>query len=163
MLRYPLINQDQTIGHVTIMSIDPTEAYVLVVEDNVHSYVLIARLLAFLGVKHQEWKRSGWQVLEFADAMPHVDLILMDIHLPYEDGYEALSKLRAHPRFANTLIVAVTAEATVSNMKRARAAGFDGFIGKPIEPDRFINQVQMILRNQPVWDLGILSSPIDQT
>jgi len=87
--------------------------------------------------------------------MPRVDLILMDIHLPYEDGYEALSKLRAHPRFAATPIVAVTAEATVSNMKRARAAGFNGFIGKPINPDRFINQVQMILHNQPVWDLGI--------
>jgi two-component system cell cycle response regulator DivK len=143
------------------MSIEPTDAYVLVVEDNVYSYVLIARLLAFLGVKHQDWKRSGWQVLEFADAMPRVDLILMDIHLPYEDGYEALNKLRAHPRFANTLIVAVTAEATVSNMKRARAAGFNGFIGKPIDPDRFINQVQMILRNQPVWDLGIPTLPID--
>ena len=144
------------------MGIDPTDAYVLVVEDNVYSYVLIARLLAFLGVKHQDWKRSGWQVLEFANAMPRVDLILMDIHLPYEDGYEALSKLRAHPRFANTLIVAVTAEATVSNMKRAQAAGFNGFIGKPIDPDRFINQVQMILRNQPVWDLGIPTLPIDQ-
>ena len=145
-----------------MMSIDPTDAYVLVVEDNVYCYVLIARLLAFLGVKHQDWKRSGWQVLEFAEAMPRVDLILIDIHLPYEDGYEALSKLRAHPRFANTLIVAVTAEATVSNMKRAQAAGFNGFIGKPIDPDRFINQVQMILRNQPVWDLGIPTLPIDQ-
>ena len=144
------------------MSIDPTDAYVLVVEDNVHSYVLITRLLAFLGVKHQDWKRSGWQVLESADAMPRVDLILMDIHLPYQDGYEALNKLRAHPRFVNTLIVAVTAEATVSNMKRARAAGFNGFIGKPIDPDRFINQVQLILRNQPVWDLGIATPPIDQ-
>lgn len=144
------------------MGIDPTDAYVLVVEDNVYSYVLIARLLAFLGVKHQDWKRSGWQVLEFANAMPRVDLILIDIHLPYEDGYEALSKLRAHPRFANTLIVAVTAEATVSSMKRAQAAGFNGFIGKPIDPDRFINQVQMILRNQPVWDLGIPTLPIDQ-
>jgi two-component system cell cycle response regulator DivK len=144
------------------MSIDPTDAYVLVVEDNVHSYMLIARLLAFLGVKYQDWKRSGWQVLEFADDMPRVDLVLMDIHIPYEDGYEALGKLRAHPRFADTLIVAVTAEATASNMKRARAAGFDGFIGKPIDPDRFINQVQMILRNQPVWDLGIPTPPPDQ-
>jgi two-component system cell cycle response regulator DivK len=158
LLRYLLEERSGKMGRETIMSIDPTDAYVLVVEDNVHSYVLIARLLAFLGVKHQDWKRSGWQVLEFADAMPRVDLILMDIHLPYEDGYEALSKLRAHPRFANTLVVAVTAEATVSNMKRARAAGFNGFIGKPIDPDRFINQVQMILRNQPVWDLGIPTS-----
>ncbi len=136
------------------MSIEPANAHILVVEDNVHNYMLIARLLAFLGVKHQEWKRSGWQVLEFADSMPHVDLILMDIHIPYEDGYEALAKLRAHPRFANTLIVAVTAEATADNMRRAKEAGFDGFIGKPIDPDLFLEQINLILQGQPVWELG---------
>jgi two-component system cell cycle response regulator DivK len=136
------------------MNIEPTNAHILVVEDNVHNYVLVARLLAFLGVKHQEWKRSGWQVLEFADSMPRVDLILMDIHIPYEDGYDALAKLRAHPRFADTLIVAVTVEATADNMRRAKAAGFNGFIGKPIDPDRFLEQIKLILRGQPVWELG---------
>ena len=136
------------------MNIEPTDAHILVVEDNVHNYVLVARLLAFLGVKHQEWKRSGWQVLEFADSMPRVDLILMDIHIPYEDGYDALAKLRAHPRFADTLIVAVTVEATADNMRRAKAAGFNGFIGKPIDPDRFLEQIKLILQGQPVWELG---------
>ncbi|MFB0537065.1 MAG: response regulator [Anaerolineae bacterium] len=136
------------------MNIEPTNAHILVVEDNVHNYVLVARLLAFLGVKHQEWKRSGWQVLEFADSMPRVDLILMDIHIPYEDGYDALAKLRAHPRFADTLIVAVTVEATADNMRRAKAAGFNGFIGKPIDPDRFLEQIKLILQGQPVWELG---------
>ncbi len=136
------------------MSIAPTNAHILVVEDNVDNYMLIARLLAFLGVKQQEWKRSGWQVLEFADTMPRVDLILMDIHIPDEDGYEALAKLRAHPRFANTLIVAVTADATVDNMRRSQKAGFDGFIGKPIDPDRFLEQIQLILKGQPVWETG---------
>jgi two-component system cell cycle response regulator DivK len=136
------------------MNIELTNAHILVVEDNVHNYVLVARLLAFLGVKHQEWKRSGWQVLEFADSMPRVDLILMDIHIPYEDGYDALAKLRAHPRFADTLIVAVTVEATADNMRRAKAAGFDGFIGKPIDPDRFLEQIKLVLQGQPVWELG---------
>jgi len=143
------------------MNAEPANAYILVVEDNVHNYMLIARLLAFLGVKHQEWKRSGWQVLEFADSMPHVDLILMDIHIPYEDGYEALAKLRAYPRFADTLIVAVTAEATADNMRRAERAGFDGFIGKPIDPDRFLEQINLILRGQPVWELGSPKPRID--
>lgn len=136
------------------MNIKPTDAHILVVEDNVNSYMLIARLLAFLGVKHQEWKRSGWQVLEFADSMQHIDLILMDIHIPYEDGYEALTKLRTHPRFADTLVVAVTVEATADNMRRAKEAGFNGFIGKPIDPDRFLEQINLILQGQPVWELG---------
>lgn len=136
------------------MSIEPANVHVLVVEDNVDNYMLMARLLAYLGVKHQEWKRSGWQVLEFADSMPRVDLILMDIHIPYEDGYEALAKLRAHPRFAHTPIVAVTAEATADNMRRAKEAGFDGFIGKPLDADRFLEQLNLILQGQPVWELG---------
>lgn len=134
--------------------VTPAEAHILVVEDNVQNFVLIARLMAFLGVKQCQWKASGWQVLEFADSMPHVDLILMDIHLPYEDGFEALARLRAEPRFKETLIVAVTADASDSTMMRARRSGFDGFIGKPLDPDFFPEQVKQILNGEPVWTVS---------
>jgi two-component system cell cycle response regulator DivK len=136
------------------MSIEPQSASVLVVEDNLNNFLLITRLLAYLGVAKCEWKASGWQVLEFADSLPKVDLVLMDIHLPEEDGYQALAKLRAHSRFRGTRIVAVTAEATEDNLERARAAGFDGFIGKPLDPDRFPDQIKQILRGGEVWELG---------
>jgi two-component system cell cycle response regulator DivK len=136
------------------MSIEPQSASILVVEDNLNNFLLITRLLAYLGVKQCEWKASGWQVLEFVDSLPKVDLILMDIHLPEEDGYQALAKLRAHPKFADTNIVAVTAEATESNLQRARAAGFNGFIGKPLDPDRFPDQIKQILQGEEVWELG---------
>jgi len=135
--------------------IDPKEAYVLVVEDNLQNLVLVARLLAFTGIRHYEWKASGWQVLEFAKTMPKLDLVLMDIHLPREDGYEATSKLKAESRFANTRVVAVTADANQANLKRAQQAGFDGFLGKPIDPDKFPDQIKAILQGQKVWDLGI--------
>ncbi len=135
------------------MGIQPKDATILVVEDNMQNFVLITRLLAFLGVKQCEWKASGWQVLEFAETLPQIDLILMDIFLPEADGYEVLGKMRAHPRFEDALIVAVTADASVENMKRARSAGFDGFVGKPLDPDRFPNQVRRILRGESVWEL----------
>jgi two-component system cell cycle response regulator DivK len=135
------------------MSIQPKDATILVVEDNVQNFVLITRLLAFLGVKKCEWKASGWQVLEFAETLPHIDLILMDIFLPEEDGYQVHKRLRAHQRFKNTLIVAVTADVSEKNMKRAREAGFDGFIGKPIDPDRFPNQIRSILQGAEIWEL----------
>ncbi len=134
--------------------VEPQSAYILVVEDNLNNFLLITRLLAFLGVKQCEWKASGWQVLEFADSLPRVDLILMDIHLPEEDGYQALAKLRAHSKFEETKIIAVTAEATDSNLKRARKAGFNGFIGKPLDPDRFPDQIKEILQGEEVWELG---------
>lgn len=135
-------------------AIDPKDAYVLVVEDNLQNLVLIARLLAFIGVHRYEWKASGWQVLEFADTMPRVDLVLMDIHLPYEDGYDALAKLRSDPRFADTRVVAVTADANPASMEKAKQAGFDGFLGKPIDPDKFPDQIISILHGNQVWDLG---------
>ena len=133
--------------------IDAANAYILVVEDNIQNFILIARLMAFLGVKQCQWKASGWQVLEFADSMPRVDLILLDIHLPYEDGFEALNRLRSEPRFKDTLIIAVTADANELTLKRAKQSGFDGFIGKPIDPDRFPDQIKTILHGDPVWSM----------
>lgn len=135
------------------MSVRPQDAVILVIEDNFQNFVLIARLLAYLGVKNCEWKASGWQILEFAETLPQLDLILMDIFLPEADGYAALDTLRAHPRFRNTRVVAVTADASSRNMERARSAGFDGFIGKPLDPDRFPNQIRRILQGESIWEM----------
>ncbi|MFP4321183.1 MAG: response regulator [Anaerolineales bacterium] len=132
--------------------IDPAEAHVLVVEDNVPNFVLIARMLAFMGVQRCEWKTSGWQVVQFADTLPRIDLILMDIRLPYEDGYQALQKIRANQRLKDTLVVAVTAEASEEQMQKASDAGFDGFLGKPLDPDRFPTQIRRILDGESVWE-----------
>jgi two-component system cell cycle response regulator DivK len=133
--------------------IDPSEAHVLVVEDNVPNFVLIARMLAFMGVQRCEWKTSGWQVVQFADTLPRIDLILMDIRLPYEDGYQALQKVRLHDRLRDTIVVAVTAEANEDQMRKAQAAGFDGFLGKPLDPDRFPYQIERLLAGEQVWEL----------
>ncbi len=132
--------------------IEPGEAHILVVEDNVPNFVLIARMLAFMGVQHCEWKTSGWQVVQFADTLPRVDLVLMDIRLPYEDGYQALLKIRSHERLKETLVVAVTAEASEEQLRKAQQAGFNGFLGKPLDPDRFPDQVRRILSGEEVWE-----------
>lgn len=132
----------------------PEEAYVLVVEDNVPNFVLIARLLAYTGIKKCEWKTTGWGVVDFANTMPRVDLILMDLRLPHEDGYEALKQVRLSPRLQKTLVVVVTAQASAAELQRAREAGFDGFLSKPLDADRFPDQIRQILRGEPVWDMG---------
>jgi two-component system cell cycle response regulator DivK len=137
------------------MAVDLKDISVLIVEDNVRNYALLARLLAFVGVKQTEWKRSGWHVLEFAqDTMPQIDLILLDIHLPEEDGYEVLARLRKDERFRSTRVVAVTADVSNTNLSRAQAAGFDGFLAKPINVDLFPDQIRRILEGESVWDLG---------
>lgn len=133
--------------------INPAEIIVLVVEDNVSNFVLIARMLGFLGI-HCEWKTSGYEVVEYADTLPRVDLVLMDIRLPYEDGYGALRKLRQSPKLRNVPVIAVTAEASVEQVNKARASGFDGFLGKPLDPDRFPDQIQRILAGEAVWEMS---------
>ena len=126
---------------------------VLVVEDNVSNFVLMARMLGFLGI-HCEWKTSGYEVVEFADTLPQLDMVLMDIRLPYEDGYSALRKIRQSSRLKSVPVIAVTAEGTQEELNKARLAGFNGFIGKPLDPDRFPDQIQRVLAAEPVWELG---------
>ncbi len=128
------------------------EATVLIVEDNVSNFVLMARILGYMGI-HCEWKTSGYEVVEYADTLPNIDLILMDIRLPYEDGYEALRKLRESERLKDIPVVAVTAYASEEQMERARSAGFDGFLGKPLDPDRFPVQIRRALSGEPVWEV----------
>ncbi len=134
------------------MPTDIKDATVLIVEDNVSNFVLMARMLGYIGL-HCEWKTSGYEVVEYADTLPRVDLILMDIRLPYEDGYQALRKIRASDRLKDIPVVAVTAYASEEQMARARTAGFDGFLGKPLDPDRFPEQVRRMLAGEPVWEL----------
>jgi two-component system cell cycle response regulator DivK len=131
----------------------PKDCTVLVVEDNVSNFVLIARMLGYLGI-HCEWKTSGYEVVEYADTLPRLDLVLMDIRLPYEDGYGALKKIRASDRLKNVPIIAVTAEASVDQMEKARASGFNGFLGKPLDPDRFPEQIKNILSGEAIWEMN---------
>ncbi len=145
----PPVSDTQPIRKPTI----PKDATVLVVEDNVSNFVLIARMLGYLGI-HCEWKTSGYEVVEYADTLPRLDLILMDIRLPYEDGYGAQKKIRAAERFKSVPIVAVTAEASLEQMNKARSSGFDGFLGKPLDPDRFPDQIRRILSGDQVWEFA---------
>jgi len=129
------------------------DCIVLVVEDNVSNFVLIARLLGFLGI-HCEWKTSGYEVVEYADTLPNLDLILMDIRLPYEDGFDAHQKIRQSPKLKDIPVVAVTAESSYEYLERAKKEGFNGFLGKPIDPDRFPEQIQRILDGESVWEMS---------
>ena len=130
----------------------PSEAVILIVEDNLNNFILMTRLLAYLGVKKCEWKASGWKVLEFAETLGDIDLILMDIALPESDGYASLDSLRTNEQFKDVPIVAVTSDVSVESFKQAKESGFDGFIGKPLDPDRFPEQVRRVLQGEEVWE-----------
>jgi CheY-like chemotaxis protein/pyrroloquinoline quinone (PQQ) biosynthesis protein C len=112
-----------------------TSKRILVVDDNATNLKLFTFLLASPAhdVRTATNAREALAVLEA--FLP--DLILMDIQLPDIDGLELTRQLRRSPRTCDTTIVAVTAYAMKGDAERARAAGVDGYISKPIEKQAF--------------------------
>jgi two-component system cell cycle response regulator DivK len=127
------------------------EAYVLVIEDDANNLMVAMDLLQMLGVKYVNSRASGWQGMKLAESLPRLDLILLDIQLPQEDGYAILKRIRSSPKLKDTCVVAVTANVLPQDEARARAAGFDGFIGKPLDFDRFPQQITRLLTGEAVW------------
>jgi two-component system cell cycle response regulator len=99
----------------------------------------------------------GHEVLEAHDGSEGIertrkekpDLILLDIHMPQMDGYEAARRLGKMPECYGVPIVAVTALAMVGDREKIMASGFNGYIAKPIDPESFSAQVQSHLRTAP--------------
>ena len=70
------------------------------------------------------------------------DLVLMDIQLPDIDGVEALGRLRADERSASLPVLALTAQAMEGDRERFLAAGFDGYLSKPVDIAEFVTTVK---------------------
>jgi CheY-like chemotaxis protein len=78
---------------------------------------------------------DGLQALEVIEAQAP-SVVLMDINMPRLGGMEALRALRASETGRRTPVLAVTADATTTRRRACAAAGFDGFIEKPVDMDR---------------------------
>ena len=74
------------------------------------------------------------------------DLIICDVHLPKADGYEVARALKADATLASIPLLAVTALAMVGDREKGMAAGFDGYLYKPIEPETFVADVERFLK-----------------
>jgi two-component system, cell cycle response regulator DivK len=103
---------------------------ILVVEDNPRNRKLVIDVLDALGYRTLA-AGSGEEGVALARANPP-DLVLMDVQLPGMDGVEALARLRGAPETAAIPCVAVTAFAMKDDRARLLAAGFDGYLEKPI-------------------------------
>lgn len=118
-------------------------ARVLMIEDTVHNLELMTYLLEASGhtVTAATTGASGVELA--VTELP--DLIIVDIQLPDATGYDVLSSLRATPETSRLPILAVTANAMVGDRDAALAAGFDGYVAKPIEPRTFSRDVEVFL------------------
>lgn len=106
-------------------------ATILVVEDNARNMKLVCDVLRATGYRALE-AATGERALELA-AEHEPDLVLMDIQLPDIDGVETLRRLRADERTAVIPVLALTAQAMDGDRERFLAAGFDGYLSKPVD------------------------------
>jgi CheY-like chemotaxis protein len=121
-------------------------ATILVIEDNPDNIRLVDYVLRAHGYEPL-LATSGEEGLRIAgESKP--DLILLDIRMPHMDGYEVATLLRQMD-LTGTMIVAVTASAMVGDRERITAAGFDGYIQKPIDPETFIADIEHFLTARP--------------
>jgi two-component system, cell cycle response regulator DivK len=115
-------------------------ARVLVVEDNEKNMKLFRDVLVAAGYRTLEATTGEEAVVVATEHSP--DLVLMDIQLPDIDGVEALGRLRADERSASLPVLALTAQAMEGDRERFLAAGFDGYLSKPVNIADFITTVK---------------------
>lgn len=117
-----------------------TPPRVLCIEDNPMNWRLVQRLLTQGGYE-SHWASEGLKGYNLALEL-RPDLILLDINLPGLSGFEIATKLRHAKEMEGSIIVALTAKTMPADRDTALVTGCDGFISKPIDPFRFLDQVK---------------------
>lgn len=120
---------------------------ILIVEDNHKNLKLMRDVLQFHGYRTAEATTAEDGIASALRDRP--DLVLMDVRLPGMDGLAALRALRSDPITAGVAVVAVTASVMPDERDAFRAAGFDGFIAKPIDVRAFPGQIEAYLAGEP--------------
>jgi len=119
---------------------------VLIVDDNPINMKLVAFILSSRGYDVRTAVDADAALAALASFLP--DLILMDLQLPGMDGLELTRRLRSEPRTRDVVVVAVTAYAMKGDEEKARDAGCDGYITKPIDTRKLPGQVAELLAKE---------------
>ncbi|MEA5539927.1 PAS domain S-box protein [Limnoraphis robusta Tam1] len=116
---------------------------ILVVDNQAENRLLLVKLLEQVGLEVKEAASAEEALLIWQQWQPH--LIWMDLRMPGVDGYETTRKIRAHEQnnqeLESTIIIALTAQASVSDRAKALAVGCDDYISKPIEITTLFNKM----------------------
>ncbi|PLX18567.1 MAG: hypothetical protein C0599_12080 [Salinivirgaceae bacterium] len=127
--------------------LDPETVQVLLAEDNLINQNFATTILKKNGYK-ADIAKNGNEVLEMLESKEY-DVILMDLHMPEKDGYEATSIIRNSKKKYQTIpIIAVTAAAIKGEKERCFNEGMNGYISKPYAPQELIEKINEVIENQ---------------
>jgi two-component system, cell cycle response regulator DivK len=116
---------------------------ILLVEDNEMNRDMLSRRLSRNGFEILIAVDGGQGVAMAASEKP--DLILMDMSLPFMDGWEATRRVKADAATSSIPVIALTAHALVEDREKAMAAGCDDFDTKPVELPRLLDKIKRLL------------------
>ncbi len=91
---------------------------------------------------------NGELALQQLEKEPDVELVLMDIMMPVMDGYEATRRIRAHPRFKNLPVIALTAKAMSDDRAKCIEAGANDYMTKPIDMEKMVAMLKLWLQQK---------------
>ena len=124
----------------------PVAPHILYIEDNVDNRTLVRRVFqaSDFDVVLEEATNAPEGIQRALLSPP--DIILIDLSMPGMDGLEATRRMREHESLRDVPIIALTANVMEADRSRAFEAGCDGYIGKPIDVDRFPGEVMAYLK-----------------
>jgi two-component system, cell cycle response regulator DivK len=120
---------------------------ILIVEDNDKNLKLVRDVLQVKGYATIEAGNAEDGIVLARERKP--DLILMDIQLPGMSGIDAIGVLRADPSTAAIPVAAVTASVMPQDRNKITEAGFNAYVGKPINLKEFLDTVRNMLESRP--------------
>lgn len=121
----------------------------MVIDDNTKNRQILAKMLAAEGADTIEVPRPI--MLEpMLEEIEGLDVIFLDLEMPGLNGYEVLEIIKANPRFSEVPVVAYTVH--VSEITVAHKLGFHSFLGKPLNMEKFPDQLARILAGEHVWE-----------
>jgi len=122
-----------------------TEPTAVVVEDDQIIVTLLEHLLSRRGFDVRI-ALDGRQAADFIDTLPPPALVLLDVMLPYLDGFELIKRIRAHATWNQVPIIMLTAKSQEQNIVRALDQGANDYLIKPFRPEELLARIRRVTK-----------------
>jgi two-component system cell cycle response regulator DivK len=127
----------------------PETPHALLIDDNPTNLEILANMLAAQGITYTMVKDPTEAFVKL-QTMPRLDVIFCDLEMPKLTGFEMLPKLREK---VGRSVPIIAYSVHLSEIDVTRRMGFDGFVGKPLDNERFPEIINRILGGEAVWEL----------
>ena len=122
--------------------------HALIIDDDAYNMYIMQRFLDGEDISYTAITDTS-KLEMVLQELKRVDIVLLDLEMPKRDGYELIEILRKH---LDSAVPIVACTVHTAEINRTRKLGFFSFIAKPLDMDRFSEQIRRILRGEPVWE-----------